>query len=802
MSGQQRLSLTSAVATAATALSLHTVFAGGGWFFPIMIGIALVFATTSAARGARLPSFLHPIAAGIVVLLWITVLDARDVAVGGVIPGPGAFRELGTVTRAGLHDVHRLATPVPTHRGVILLAVVGVAAVGLVVDLLVVQLRRSALAGLPLLGLFTTCAGVGRHGAGIFSYLVSASAFLWLLFVDNREQVNRWGTSVSNEPKRRRSVWSESTPDPAAGSTATALGRRIGGAAIGLGVIVPLIIPGLHTGIGRHTIGTGTGPGGSSVVTVNPIVSVASDLRASKVEPVLRYRSSTSAPGYLRLTSLDLFDGSTFSTSALAAKPNSRVDGTVPDSAAPKPTSGNPTITTTITVANLAVHWLPVDSEPSSVKVDGEWLYDPGTGTIFSAKDSTAGKKYTTTSVPLAPTPTQLAAAPPPGQAEAADLILPGNLSPAVRQLAHKITRKAATPYAEAVEIQAYLADSHTYTYDTSVSADPGSNSLEDFLFTTRRGFCQQFSASMAVMARILGIPARVAVGFTAGTKQKDGSYLVTTRDAHAWPELWFQGIGWVPFEPTPRGDGQAVSPTYAVPTAANIGGTGPADLPNANQKPTGADINGSRTGPGNERRVQTTGGTTGLATTSTHHHMLTTSWVDLVLLLIALLIMLPGSIRLAWRWGRRRRMRAPNRAAEAAWAELRSVALDLHVPWDDMNSPRRAAAGVARVLPRDRPMGEAVTRVALAEEQSRYARDPRPPRPELWSDVNLIAGALRSRLQPVQRARYRVFPRSVLITVRPLAARAADVLDGADSWIAWSRRLLRIHPRRNGTDS
>jgi transglutaminase-like putative cysteine protease len=791
MSGQQRLSLTSAVATAATALSLHTVFAGGGWFFPIMIGIALVFATTSAARGARLPSVLHPIAAGIVVLLWITILDARDVAVGGVIPGPGAFRELGTVTRTGLHDVHRLATPVPTHRGVVLLAVVGVAAVALVVDLLVVQFRRSALAGLPLLGLFTTCAGVGRHGAGIFSYVVSASAFLWLLFVDNREQVNRWGTSVSNEPKRRRSVWSESTPDPAAGSTATALGRRIGGAAIGLGVIVPLIIPGLHTGIGRHTIGTGTGPGGSSVVTVNPIVSVASDLRASKVEPVLRYRSSTSAPGYLRLTSLDLFDGSSFSTSALAARPNSRVDGTVPGSTAPKPTSGNPAITTNISVSNLAVHWLPVASQPASVKVDGEWLYDAPSGTIFSAKTSTAGEKYTTTTVPLDPTPTQLASAGPPAPAESGDLTLPPNLSPAVKQLAHRITKTAATPYADAVDIQAYLADSHTYTYDTTVSADPGPNSLEDFLFTTKRGFCQQFSASMAVMARIMGIPARVAVGFTAGTKQPDDSWLVTTRDAHAWPELWFQGIGWVPFEPTPRGDGQAVSPTYAIPSAANLG-SGPADTNvRDNHQPGGANLPVVKNGPGNERRVTTTGGVSGPKKHRVLHHGLTTSWVDLVLLLVAFLIVLPGSIRLAWRWGRRRRMRAPDRAAEAAWAELRSVALDLHVPWDDMNSPRRAAAGVARVLPRDRPMGEALTRVALAEERSRYARDPGPPRPELWSDVALVAGALRSRLQPMQRARYRVFPRSVLINVRPLAARAADLVDSADSWIT------RIHPRR-----
>jgi transglutaminase-like putative cysteine protease len=794
MSGQQRLSLTGAVATAATALSLHTVFAGGGWFFPIMGSIALVFATTSAARGARLPSVLHPMLAAVSVLLWITLLDARHVAVAGFIPGPGAFRVLGQVTRNGFTDVHRLATPVPTHQGVLLLAVVGVAAMSLVVDLLVVQFRRCALAGLPLLGLFTTCAAVGHHGAGIFAYVVSASAFLWLLFVDSQEQVTRWGTSVAgDESRRRRSIWSEAGPDPANGSTATALGRRIGGAAIGLGVVVPLIIPGLHTGIDRHTIGTGTDGGGSSVHTVNPIVSVGSDLNSTKAVPVISYRTSAANPGYLRLTSLDKFDGIQFSGTPLEAPPNSHVDGKLPGVNPPVPTPGNPAVTTSVTVnSNLAAHWLPVDSEPASVKIGGDWLYESLSGTIFSAKDTTAGAQYTTTSVPLLPTPAQLSATVPPGPALNEDLSLPSSLSPAVTKLTRSITKKANTSFQRALAIQNYLAGGNRFVYDTSVAASTGPDPLANFLFTTKKGFCQQFSTAMAVMARIMGIPSRVAVGFTRGTQRPDGSWLVTTHDAHAWPELYFQGVGWVPFEPTPRADGQAVAPAYATPgNNKNLGNDPTQKSPNGGPAANLRNrqlINGLR-------RAGVVGGVATPAAAPAHHST-RSSLVQLALLLIALALVLPGTVRLMWRRGRRYRMRTPARAAGAAWEELRGIALDLHAPWDEMFSPRQAAAAVARVKPRDRVLSDALGRVALAEERARYARDPGPAGPELWADVEQVARALRGRLEPMQRVRYRIFPRSVLLTVRPVFGRAADVLDGADTWMARSRRVLRLHPR------
>ena len=89
------------------------------------------------------------------------------------------------------------------------------------------------------------------------------------------------------------------------------------------------------------------------------------------------------------------------------------------------------------------------------------------------------------------------------------------------------------------------------FTYSTDVPDGHGNSAIESFL-EDRVGYCEQFAGTFAAMARSLGIPARVAVGFTQGQLQDDGAYLVLGRNAHAWPEVWFDGYGWVPFEPTP----------------------------------------------------------------------------------------------------------------------------------------------------------------------------------------------------------------------------------------------------------
>src|SRR5277367_819758 len=168
MSSQLRLSAYGALATMATALSLHSVFATTAWVVPVMGAIIIVAASCALVRYSPLPAAFEPITAAIAVLLWVTLLDARPKAHFGFIPGRLALRHLGHVARHGFTEIRQLPTPAPAHHGLVLLTVVGVAAVALVVDLMTVTLRRAALAGLPLLALFTVCAATGHHGVGIF----------------------------------------------------------------------------------------------------------------------------------------------------------------------------------------------------------------------------------------------------------------------------------------------------------------------------------------------------------------------------------------------------------------------------------------------------------------------------------------------------------------------------------------------------------------------------------------------------------------------------------------------------------
>ncbi len=110
----------------------------------------------------------------------------------------------------------------------------------------------------------------------------------------------------------------------------------------------------------------------------------------------------------------------------------------------------------------------------------------------------------------------------------------------------------AETPYAAVVAIETWLRSTGGFAYDEQPPEPAaGMPPLADFVGRSKRGYCQQFAGSMALMLRFLGIPARVAAGFTSGTF-KDGAWVVTDHNAHAWVEAWFPGYGWLTFDPTP----------------------------------------------------------------------------------------------------------------------------------------------------------------------------------------------------------------------------------------------------------
>jgi protein-glutamine gamma-glutamyltransferase len=139
-----------------------------------------------------------------------------------------------------------------------------------------------------------------------------------------------------------------------------------------------------------------------------------------------------------------------------------------------------------------------------------------------------------------------------------------------VYRLARRLAAGMRTPYDVALAIQTYLKGAYTYSERPPARRYP----LEAFLFVDRIGYCQQFSGAMALMLRMDGIPARVAAGFLPGSYDgASGSYQVRAVDAHSWVEVYFTGIGWVPFDPTPPRSvlKRRVGPVYASSSAANL---------------------------------------------------------------------------------------------------------------------------------------------------------------------------------------------------------------------------------------
>ena len=117
--------------------------------------------------------------------------------------------------------------------------------------------------------------------------------------------------------------------------------------------------------------------------------------------------------------------------------------------------------------------------------------------------------------------------------------------------VAERVTRASATPYEAVLALEAWFRQRGGFRYDETpprVMRSP----LVAFVTRTKAGYCQHFAGAMAAMLRMVGVPARVAVGFTSGEKRAEDTWVVTDHEAHAWVEVWFAGHGWIPFDPTP----------------------------------------------------------------------------------------------------------------------------------------------------------------------------------------------------------------------------------------------------------
>ncbi len=181
------------------------------------------------------------------------------------------------------------------------------------------------------------------------------------------------------------------------------------------------------------------------------------------------------------------------------------------------------------------------------------------------------GDQYQVKAALLAPTVKELRAAPEsyPDWVVEHYLTLPDGLSREIRRIAEQLTGSYDNNYDKADAITNYLRTEIEYNLEVS-PPPPGVDPVDWFLFTWKSGFCNYYASAEVLLLRAAGIPARMVVGYAPGDYQPDGSYLIRAKDAHAWPEVYFSGIGWIEFEPTtsqpiiPRPSGEELTPQEA----------------------------------------------------------------------------------------------------------------------------------------------------------------------------------------------------------------------------------------------
>ncbi|MER7791530.1 DUF3488 and transglutaminase-like domain-containing protein [Streptomyces sp. NPDC097640] len=802
MSGSVRLAICAALATVAAGCALLPLVDKPGWL--VQAGLLLVIQSAVGALTRRVP-LARPLtvaAQALAGLLLLTFTFARHEAFAGVLPSPQAFQELGDLLRQGTVDVGQYAIPAPVTDGIRLLLVGGVLVIGLVVDALAVTFRSAAPAGLPLLALYSVAAGLSDGSDDWLWFLLAAAGYLLLLLAEGRDRLSQWGRVFSGGAPRPYGM----APGLAGAGGGQPLapvrtGRRIGALALGIAVAVPAVLPSLDGGLlDQRNGGSGGGGGNGTISAVNPLVSLQDSLNQPENREVLRYRTSSQSTQdmYLRIVALDKFDGTTW-------KSSERHVQDVPDDL-PTPTGLGTSVRvssvdTTIEAADwYAQNWLPLPYPAMKVDIDGRWRYEPEGRTLVGDRgQTTRGARYKVNSLVVEPTAAQLAAAPPaPAQLLREYTEVPESLPAVVARTARQVTAGASNAYEQAVKLQDWFAVNGGFRYDTRVESGSGSAAIVKFL-RQKEGFCVHFSFSMAAMARTLGIPARVAVGFTPGSANADGSVSVGLKDAHAWPELYFEGVGWTRFEPTPSRGSQPDYTMEQTPTGDST--DEPTSAPTTSDEPSAAP-SASDSCAQDRRKAGDCGGAVGEQpdnTSSSGGWSMSTQvgWSSFA----ALLIVIP-LLPMLWRQRvRSRRLsgsggRTEQDAADrvlAAWRELLDTAWDFGIVPDDSQTSRNAVARIVRMGELDPEAAEAARRVAAAVEQVLYAPQPRPV-PGLGDEVRLVLAGFRAKAGRWARLRALLAPRSGVRVVWAASARWSALVErwGAPRWAQWVSGLRR----------
>lgn len=735
-----------AVAVFLSAWPVATRFEPRYWLRAAGAALLIVALSGMAARALRPPRWVV-LAVQAAVLSWAGAAAYASSTLWYGLPTLGSFRVIGVDIGHALADLQKYSAPAPVLPHIEVSLVVAVAVAGLVADALSQTWRAPAAAGAPMLILYLSAAASGNRALNPLFFIVLAA--LWALIVvrSSERRVRRWSTTVAM--RRGPDSTREDQDDVVGQISGSALG--IGATVIVVAVLLGTTLPHLPTrylidGLGRAGSGTG---GGVGKVGLSTTLDVTRSLEEGSNAVVLRYTTTDPDPGPLRVSVASALSDNVWRPGPQQdSQPMQR--GPVVQKA---PSLG--TVTEQhISVTGSTVPFPYVAVPDRTIELAGSrtaWQWQPTTGVVRLAT----------------PLPTYAAAfgvlnlsdsdrarlsgqvtGRPGAQVEGVD----SQTAAQITALAHQVAPRSLSPFDQAIAIQNWLRAQGGFSYSLTLDpARPGESPEQAFL-RSQRGYCVQFATTMLLMAQAMGIPGRMAIGYLPGTQDGD-QWVVHTSDAHAWPELYFNELGWVRFEPTPGvrtglapqwtqqivtpGPTSTSSATVPVPTPSAVTPTTPTTpaRPATTQQPLLDRLVAAATSPWGAAAA-------------------------LVLLLALATLIVPIT---AWVLRRRRHRRAssPPTRVEETWNDLVAALTDLGVPPAPTGTLREQAQHYGRAGLLDTEADQAFGRVLTAVEQVRYSPEPLPTgrAEQVAADCRRVAERVRHTRRWRERVRAALLP-------------------------------------------
>lgn len=775
-----------AITTLCASLALSGVIEGLRWWGYAGVAVTVVTAIGLGLRAVRTPVLLVGLAQMFAILCLLVSLFT-DSGFLGVLPGPSALAELGSVLENSIDVVRTGVPPVPATQPVLCLVVIAIGLVAVLVDTLAVSAGTPAASGLVLLCVYAVPASLADEMLPWWAFVLGAVSFAALLAVDGAHRHQLW----RNRPTVQGTNGGLGGP-AALVSGAVTIALLAGATVTVIGTVGQL--PGGNNGSGQGGLG------------LNPFTSLRGMLDQEGNAELFRVYGMEDSPRYLRALTLPVYDANGGWQRDTKQMPS----GVPLDRPLRSPGVTNPEsrdlIDIRIDAVNSVDYWAPVAGNPVRLRnLPEDMRYDEDSGMVYGA-ESRSLPTYTETADLTEPTAEDLSGQGSFSETDISDVYLrKDGISPEVQNLANQLIANKYSNLDKVNAIKAYFDISNGFRYDTQTAVGSDESGLEDFLFRSKAGFCEQYASAMGILLRAAGIPSRVAMGYTAG--YQNGEYrTITTQNAHAWVEVYFPSTGWVTFDPTPIATGDRYNPPYASGSGVN-GPEDDPDDPSSSSSAAAVPTAPTTTAPG-EDSTQAGGGSSGQQENDTATWLwiaigavvlaaglltgavvanrnrprrrgtllpfavaawtlalvfgaAVVSWWLAVLVVVLLLAAAPGLVRERRRLSHRHQVHTGGpAAASSAWSELLAESRDRGIEVGTTETVRTAARRMAREHSLD-DGGKRALRTVVSEVERNWYGGQEAPDPTLAPAYDNLMDGIRRNSPLGWRAR--LLPRSVL---------------------------------------